>query len=47
MNFSAFASGVNLTTEDTEGQLDAYVANGEWDLISEWFRSIVDERFHC
>lgn len=24
--------GVNLTTEDSLGQLDAYVQNGEWDL---------------
>jgi hypothetical protein len=25
-------SGVNLTTKDSLGQLDAYVQNGEWDL---------------
>ena len=24
--------GVNLTAEDSLGQLDAYVQNGEWDL---------------
>lgn len=24
--------GINLTTEHSEGQLDAYIQSGEWDL---------------
>ena len=33
INLYKFISlGVNLTTKDSLGQLDAYVQNGEWDL---------------